>query len=55
MAGDAAQPAPIGLQFDFRPAGGTDEDFQQLGVHRHVKKNCSEAARADARRRFRQI
>ena len=30
MAGDAAQAGMVGFEFDFRAAGGTDEDFEQF-------------------------
>ena len=30
MAGNAAQAGVVGLEFDFRTAGGTDEDFEEF-------------------------
>ena len=38
VAGDAAQAAAIRLQFDFCPAGGTDEDLEQFSADGHVEK-----------------
>jgi hypothetical protein len=48
VTGDATQAASIRLQFDFGPAGGTDEDFEEFSADRHVKENCSEVAPAYA-------
>jgi len=36
MAGDAAQAAAIGLEFNFGPARGTNQDFEQISTEGHV-------------------
>jgi hypothetical protein len=36
MAGNAAQTAPIGLEFNFGPARRTNQNFEQIGTDRHV-------------------
>jgi len=38
VAGHATQTTAIGLQFDFGPAGGADEDLEQFGADGHVRK-----------------
>jgi hypothetical protein len=37
MAGDAPKAAAIRLQFYFRPAGGTDQDFEKVGADCHLE------------------
>ena len=35
VAGDTPKTAAIGFEFDFRPAGGADEDFEQIRADSH--------------------
>jgi hypothetical protein len=39
MAGDTSEALAIGLEFDFRPAGGTNQDFEELSADSHWFKN----------------
>jgi hypothetical protein len=35
VARDAPQAAPVGLEFDFGPACGTDQNFEKVSADRH--------------------
>jgi hypothetical protein len=36
VAGNTPQPAAIGLQFHFRPAGGTNQDLEEFCAYSHL-------------------